>query len=179
MYSAELADRVREFCDQEGLKYRFDEDMGVFEFTMSIPSKLRTCRVLVDVKDDGIICYAYSPLGVDAGPSRLAVGEYITRANYGIINGNFEMDFRDGEVRYKTYLRCDDCMPSLEDVKTCIFINITTFLRYANGLFSVIAGCATPEEAVAEAEDSDSLIGKLVSEAAREAIREAGEEGQE
>jgi len=33
---------------------------------------------------------------------RGAVAEFINRANYGIIIGNFEMDFADGEIRYKT-----------------------------------------------------------------------------
>jgi hypothetical protein len=33
---------------------------------------------------------------------RQTVAEYLTRANYGLVLGNFEMDFSDGEVRYKT-----------------------------------------------------------------------------
>jgi hypothetical protein len=34
--------------------------------------------------------------------ARLRVAEFITRANYGLRIGNFELDFGDGEVRYKT-----------------------------------------------------------------------------
>lgn len=30
--------------------------------------------------------------------------EYITGANYGLRNGNFEMDVEDGEIRYKVYV---------------------------------------------------------------------------
>lgn len=33
---------------------------------------------------------------------RLALAEFLTRANYGLFIGNFEMDWQDGEVRYKT-----------------------------------------------------------------------------
>ena len=33
---------------------------------------------------------------------RDVVCRYITRANYGLRNGNLEMDLDDGEVRYKT-----------------------------------------------------------------------------
>jgi hypothetical protein len=33
---------------------------------------------------------------------RLAVAEFLTRANYGMRIGNFELDYSDGEVRYKT-----------------------------------------------------------------------------
>jgi len=28
--------------------------------------------------------------------------KFLTRANYGMMIGNFEMDFTDGEIRYKT-----------------------------------------------------------------------------
>ena len=29
-------------------------------------------------------------------------------ANYGLANGNFDIDVSDGEVRYKTYVNCKD-----------------------------------------------------------------------
>src|SRR5213593_3623825 len=34
-------------------------------------------------------------------PKRLAVAEFLTRVNFGIKHGAFEMDLNDGEVRYK------------------------------------------------------------------------------
>jgi len=33
---------------------------------------------------------------------RREVSDFLTRANYGLADGNFELDFEDGEVRYKT-----------------------------------------------------------------------------
>ena len=30
--------------------------------------------------------------------------KYLTLANYGVVNGNFEMDLSDGEIRYKSYV---------------------------------------------------------------------------
>ena len=36
------------------------------------------------------------------------MAEFLTRANYGIMIGNFEMDFNDGEVRYKGALEYAD-----------------------------------------------------------------------
>ena len=35
---------------------------------------------------------------------RHLVAELLTRANFGMIIGNFEMDFSDGELRFKTSL---------------------------------------------------------------------------
>lgn len=31
--------------------------------------------------------------------------EFLTRANYGLVFGNFEMDMHDGEIRYKPSFR--------------------------------------------------------------------------
>jgi hypothetical protein len=33
---------------------------------------------------------------------RLLMAEFITRANFGIVVGNFELDMSDGEIRFKT-----------------------------------------------------------------------------
>ncbi|MGB1288593.1 MAG: YbjN domain-containing protein, partial [Aggregatilineales bacterium] len=44
----------------------------------------------------------YAVCGIKAPEMRrLSVAEFIGRANYGMIIGNFEMDFGNGEVRYK------------------------------------------------------------------------------
>jgi hypothetical protein len=39
---------------------------------------------------------------------RQAMAEFLTRAKYGLCMGNFEMDFGDGEVRYKASLDIAD-----------------------------------------------------------------------
>ena len=39
---------------------------------------------------------------------RAAMAEFLTRANFGMLIGNFEMDYSDGEVRYKTSVDLED-----------------------------------------------------------------------
>ena len=48
-----------------------------------------------------MLFYSVLPLNVPCGQAS-AIAEFITRANYGMALGNFELDFNDGEVRYKT-----------------------------------------------------------------------------
>ena len=50
-----------------------------------------------------LLAYALVPLRVPEA-SRPAIAEAITRANYGLLLGNFEMDFGDGELRFKVTL---------------------------------------------------------------------------
>jgi hypothetical protein len=50
-----------------------------------------------------VLLYSIFPERVPE-PSRREVSEFLTRANYGLAAGNFELDFDDGEVRYKSVL---------------------------------------------------------------------------
>ena len=52
---------------------------------------------------DLVLLYSICPQRVPEA-RRLEVSHFLTRANYGLADGNFELDFEDGEVRYKTVL---------------------------------------------------------------------------
>ena len=50
-----------------------------------------------------LLIYSVFPHAIPAAHRQTAM-EFITRANYGMSIGNFEMDLSDGEIRYKTSL---------------------------------------------------------------------------
>jgi hypothetical protein len=83
------------------------------------------------------------------------MAEFITRANYGLLNGNFEMDFRDGEIRYKTFVNCDETDPGTQTIKDSIYIPAAMFNRYGEGIVSVLFGIKDPEQAVKDCESDD------------------------
>ncbi|NDJ53951.1 MAG: YbjN domain-containing protein [Chloroflexi bacterium] len=84
---------------------------------------------------------------------RPAVAEFITRANYGMRIGNFEMDYRDGEVRYKSSLDFEGEMLSDNWIKHAVYPAAQTMDRYLHGLMRVIYGVMTPFEAIEEIEN--------------------------
>ena len=95
----------------------------------------------------------YSVLSVNVPPEkRVAVAEFLTRANYGLQIGNFEMDYRDGEVRFKTSIdvEADRLTPAL--VKNLVYPNVAMMDRYLPGIMRIIYGDVAPEEAIAEIE---------------------------
>lgn len=112
------------------------------------------------------ICYAeaheaqglfafYSVLSAKAPKEkRILVAEFITRANYSMIIGNFEMDYDDGEVRYKTSIdvKGDELRAAL--IQQVVYGNVKTVDLYFEGLMSVIYGGATPAAAIAKIESS-------------------------
>ena len=67
---------------------------------------------------------------------RAAVAEYITRANYGLRIGNFEMDYTDGEVRYKSSLDFEGGGTYGTLIKNTIYPAVQTMDFYLPGLLA-------------------------------------------
>ena len=77
---------------------------------------------------------------------RLQVAEYLTRANYGMKIGKFELDMNDGEVRYQTILPCSEGVPSIKDVERIIDMGFLMFQRFGDGLIKNLMGFGNPAE---------------------------------
>jgi len=85
---------------------------------------------------------------------RLRIAEFIARANYGLIIGNFELDFEDGELKYKTSNFYDDTFPASEEVFIRnLFTNFQMMERYFPGIMAVIYANITPQTAINQIEN--------------------------
>lgn len=84
---------------------------------------------------------------------RAEVAEFITRANNGIVVGNFEMDYADGSVRYKTSLdfQDDELSPAL--VRNLIVAARDGAGAYGEVLAEVIKGEKSAREAIDAVEE--------------------------
>jgi hypothetical protein len=83
----------------------FSEVRGAQVLVSDLSGPLGTWKFYAQVVDeqDLILLYSVCPLRVPAG-RRSEVSQFLTAANYGLAAGNFELDFEDGEIRYKTAL---------------------------------------------------------------------------
>jgi hypothetical protein len=84
---------------------------------------------------------------------RIAIAELITRANYGLTIGNFEMDFNDGEIRYKTSIDVEGDILTTELIKQLVYANVTMMDQYFPGILAVIEEKKSPMEAIAQIEN--------------------------
>ena len=82
---------------------------------------------------------------------REAVALYLTRANYGLGSGNFELDLDDGETRFKTSIDLGDTPLTPSLLEPLFGANIATVDLYAAGISAVVAG-VLPEDAILLAE---------------------------
>lgn len=92
--------------------------------------------------------YSYYPAQAPPG-KRAAIAEFIARANFEMIIGNFELDFNDGEIRFKTSLdvRGDRLTPAL--VGQLVYANVTAMDQYWPGFEAILGQHLSPAEAIA------------------------------
>ncbi len=79
---------------------------------------------------------------------RTAMAEFLTRANYGLIIGNFEMDWQDGEIRYKTSIDVEGDQLTTALVHRLVYVNVLMMDRYLPGIMQVAFGNADPAAAI-------------------------------
>lgn len=138
---------IKDFFENCKWKYEFDEDKNVFITNINMDGIIGLLRIYIFVKDTDYCVYAV--LNNNAEKTAYArVAEYLHRANYGARDGNFEFDYRDGEIRYKTYVNFEGITLSSEIVEDSIFVTIFMFEKYGKNLF----------RAMLENEDIESLV---------------------
>ena len=106
------------------------------------------CYIRVDEAKKSVLFH--SLLGMNIPPQyRVAVMEFITRANYGLATGNFEMDLDRGEVRFRTSAEAADGELSVGMLRGMAYANVHTIDRYLSGVMAVVHGGLSPEAALA------------------------------
>lgn len=95
----------------------------------------------------------YSVASVNAPEDkRAAVAEFITLANYGMAIGNFELDYSDGEIRYKTSVDVDEGELSNTLIKPLVYVNCLMMDKYLPGIMAVLYAGVSPKDAVTKVE---------------------------
>ena len=150
---------VREMLNSNGWKYSFDDEKNRFSLSFKSKSKLSSVDIRISVRarsNDENAClriYSYGYVDLHADEDCMAdVCEYLTRANYGMAIGNFELDHNDGEIRYNVSINSVDALPGDDALDDLVTIPVMMFDRYGNGLLAVSMGMMSAKDAVEQAE---------------------------
>lgn len=172
-YSNEIVQAIKEHLEEREMKMvAFDESDGSFGFCMHLHGPISFIHYIIKVHEDDYTVVALCPVGAasDDPSALLAMSEFVARANYGLKNGNFEMDFDDGELRYKCFVDCDEQIPSQNVVQDSISVPAMMMKRYAPGIIKVLYKDVDAKTAVEECEQKDDLLREL--EEARALLQE-------
>jgi hypothetical protein len=110
-----------------------------------------TCYAKARVEQEQFVFYSICPINAPE-EKRMVVAEFLTRANSGTIVGNFELDFADGEIRYKTSIDVKGDLLSAALIKQLVYANVMMMDEYLPGIMSVIDGDVEPKDAIAQIE---------------------------
>ena len=144
-------DIIGKYLDSMDIQYELDEKKHDFQFVVPIDEAFKKYYSGICVRERNILMYAILPFQCPEG-RRQAVAEYLTRVNYDLVCGNFEMNMSTGELRFRQYHRTSVFIHEKEESYPFILAEPTmVFKQYVAWLASVITGRLTPEEAFEQA----------------------------
>ena len=98
-----------------------------------------TCYAKARTEQAQFVFYSICPVNV-LESKYLAIAEFIARANYGTIIGNFELDFVDGEIRYKTSIDVENSTLTFPQIKQLVYTNVMMMDQYLPGIMFAMRG---------------------------------------
>ena len=156
MDQEQIVDVLRDWLDSDDWHYEYDAENHLIRTGITLDCKLRKARVFIPIRADGsYIVNIVSPISGD--PKNMdELVKYVAMANYGLANGNFDVDVEDGEVRYKIYVNCKglETLPE-EIIKDSIYAGWCMIERYGNGIAALAMGFSDAETEIKKAEGSN------------------------
>lgn len=145
---------VVEFLDEQGWAYAPAPDRVGLAFVFRGDRGQWTCYCEAMEEHRRVAFHSVAPFNVPE-ETRPAVMEFITRANDGLVIGNFELKLADGEVRFKTSLDLEgsEFTPALAG--RAIIPNLHAMNTYLPGLEALVGDpCAAPAGLIADIESA-------------------------
>ena len=144
-----IIDAIKAHLDAHDMSYDFHEDSTIFDFTLGVPDVVNTLNFAIIVHDDSFTVTVRYPLGVTFTDNDImnVMAKFLTRVNYGLRHGNFELDLDSGRIRYKIHCSCADIQPSDAMIRESIHCPVAMFHKYGPGIRGILFHNMTDNEA--------------------------------
>lgn len=152
---SEVISLVRSFFEERKWKYTYDESTRQLSAGFNISGKIRNVKMVIDLGyDDCFIVLCPVPINAteEAYPEILRLLNHI---NFNSKFGTFELDERDGEIRYRITVDCADQLPSSTSIKRSVILPLRVVPEYTEKMIDIIIGGKT-FEAIKDALDDES-----------------------
>lgn len=153
-YSETIANSIDTYLRKQEWEFTFDELGGIFTVEADLECKLGAALVVYQVTEDSFLCYTTVADEVPA-EMRAVVGEYLHRANYGLPRGNFEFDYDEGSVHFKTFFDCPNGVPAEKQLEDSMAIGLTIFDHYGDGLYELMNSSSQARRMILKAEEQE------------------------
>jgi len=147
-----LLDRICEYLDNDDWNYQRRETV----VRTAVNARNATFDVYATSAEAMEVMRFYTVYPVKVPEARrIAAMEFVTRANYGLLMGNFEFDLSDGEIRYKTAMDVEGVILSDTAICNLITCGVSMADRYFPGMMKVIFSDMDAAEAIRTVETAE------------------------
>ncbi len=150
-----IMDTVVEHFDVAGLHYELVPDEDVLESGLCGDNGAFPLRFITNEEDDVLILIMSAEARIPA-KRRSSVCEFLTRLNWDLPFGSFQMDLSDGEVIYQSAIDVEDGVLSTTMVSNMISDAIRAVDNNFPGLMAVTFAGILPADAIVD--DTDLLM---------------------
>ena len=133
--------------EERGLEWNETTDAEVIRTEVAGENGSWALFVVAREAENRMTVYSQAPWETPQ-PGRREMAELITLINFGLPLGNFEMDFSDGEIRFKTSIDLGGARLTAELFEGVLDPNIATTDMYLPAIEAVLLGRMTPAAAV-------------------------------
>jgi hypothetical protein len=147
----QLFEIVKEFFMDEKWRSSQLESQTILKMLARTQDEEWTCFAEAKEKYEEFVFYSVVPVCVPEA-QRSVISEFLTRANYGLGLGNFEMDWEDGEIRFKTSIDIEGSQLTHALLRPLVYRNVSTMGKYLPGIRAVLNGELTARASIAKIE---------------------------
>jgi hypothetical protein len=149
---AQIYETVARFFEEDDWPFTVVEEGNTVQTGFADDTNQWPCFAHAREEQAQFVFYSVCPAKVPE-EKRPLLAEFITRANYGLVIGNFEMDYEDGEIRYKSSIDVEGDRLSVALARQIVHANVFTMSRYLPGIMALLYGHQSAEEAIALVEE--------------------------
>lgn len=151
-----MVNTVRNSFEQLGYRYQKVVEkpiQTIYKLGMGLENGNVDCIIDIRIPDKQVLIFSSCPVNIPENKRR-QIAEFITRANHNLILGSFELDFDDGDLRYKSNYIYDDTYPQSQEVFIRNFlISFRMMDKYIPGIMSVLYANLDPKIAITQIEN--------------------------
>lgn len=146
---------IKRVYEAESLNFSTEEDRGLIRFSMNTEVSPDVRFIARIVNPRTALFTTILPMNIPEA-KREAVSEYITRVNYVLLLGNFQMDMNDGELSYKAVGVFEEEDGLTDSVVTRLtYVGFNMFDKYMPGVFAILYGGKSAKDAFDEINQKD------------------------
>ena len=139
MDTRNATDQFADYFDNEERAYERTEDgFGGIRIRFDIGCKLGTITESIFIYEETLIVLAQCVPRVDEN-QRTHAAEYLTRVNYELHLGNFQLDFDTGDIMYRVSQSLGEDELSKDIITKIIYMPLAMFKKYEENILAFAA----------------------------------------